>query len=177
MTKYDPLLKAEVINNYLQRNCNYTNLAEEYNLPAKEIGRWIRRYRLSGTDSLVRRKGKRNFTAEFKLSVIDYYQTHDESTAEVAAKYDILPYQVSAWRTLFERDGIEALQPHQKGRKPLKKRSKKQVRKLVNKNEVDRLREELAQKNQELYDTKMERDILKKSMTLFGPSKGVKKHK
>ncbi|MFD1472451.1 helix-turn-helix domain-containing protein [Companilactobacillus mishanensis] len=177
MTKYDLLLKAEVINNYLQRNCSYNDLAEEYNLPSQEIGRWIRRYRLSGMDSLVRRKGKRTFTAEFKLSVIDYYKTHDESTEEVASKYDILRSQVSSWNALFDCNGIEALQPHQKGRNPLKKRSKKQVRKLVNKNEVDRLREELALKNQELYDTKLERDILKKSMTLFGPSKGVKKHK
>ncbi|MFD1470989.1 helix-turn-helix domain-containing protein [Companilactobacillus mishanensis] len=177
MTKYDPILKAEVINNYLQGNRNYNDLAEKYNLPAREIGRWIKRYELSGTDSLVRRKGKRNFTAEFKLSVIDYYQTHDESTTEVAAKYDILASQVSAWRISFQRDGIESLQPHQKGRKSLKKKSKKQVSKLANKNEVDRLREELAQKNQELYDTKLERDILKKSMTLFGPSKGVKKQK
>lgn len=177
MTKYDPILKAEVINAYLQGECSYNDLAERYDLPVKEICKWVNRYRLSGTDSLIRRRGRRKFTAEFKLSVIDYYQTHDESITEVAAKYNILSSQISSWRTAFNHDGIEALEPHQKGRNPLKKKSKKQVRKLVNKNEVDRLREELDQKNKELYDTRLERDILKKSMTLFGPSKDVKKPK
>lgn len=42
------------------------------------------------------------------------------------------------------------------------KHTKKQLRKLANKTEVERLKEELAKKNQELYDTKLERDILKK---------------
>jgi len=51
------------------------------------------------------------------------------------------------------------------------KRTKKQIRHLSQKNEVERLKEELAKKNQELYDTRLERDILKKSLTLFGPSK------
>lgn len=41
------------------------------------------------------------------------------------------------------------------------KHTKKQLRHLANKTEIDRLKEELARKNQELYDTKLERDILK----------------
>lgn len=39
------------------------------------------------------------------------------------------------------------------------------------------LREELAKKNQELYETKMERDILKKSLSLFGPLRPGRKRK
>ena len=37
--------------------------------------------------------------------------------------------------------------------------------------------QELAKKNQELYDTKLERDLLKKSLSLFGPSKPGRKPK
>ena len=36
--------------------------------------------------------------------------------------------------------------------------------KLVEKKEIDQLREELARTKQELYNTKMDRDILKKSL-------------
>lgn len=41
------------------------------------------------------------------------------------------------------------------------KHTKKQACQLANKSELERLKEELAKKNQELYDTKMKRDILK----------------
>ncbi|WP_251574016.1 hypothetical protein [Limosilactobacillus agrestimuris] len=57
------------------------------------------------------------------------------------------------------------------------KRNKKQVRQLTNKSELERLKEELAEKNQELYDAKLERDILKKSQSLFGPSRPGRKLK
>lgn len=97
--------------------------------------------------------------------------------ADVAFKFDLLPSQVSIWCSQFRQDGIEALKPHPKGRPSKVKHPKKQVRHLNNKTEVERLKEELAKKNAELYDTKLERDLLKKSLSLFGPSKPDKKHK
>lgn len=97
--------------------------------------------------------------------------------AEVAARFNVLTSQVSIWRSSFARDGIEALKPHPKGRPSKVKRTKKQLRQLANKTEVERLKEELAKKNQELYDTKLERDILKKSLSLFGPSRPERKPK
>lgn len=109
--------------------------------------------------------------------MINYYQTHDETLAEVSAKFDVNSCQISAWKAAFSQYGMEALKSHPKGRKPKVKLDKKKLRNLVNKNEVDRLREELAKKNKELHDTKLENDILKKSMTLFGTSKGERKRK
>ncbi|WP_246001209.1 helix-turn-helix domain-containing protein [Companilactobacillus musae] len=73
--------------------------------------------------------------------MINYYQTHDETLAEVAARFDVNSCQISLWRTTFNRYGIEALKSHTKGRKPKMKRNKKQLRKLVNQSEVERLRE------------------------------------
>ena len=97
--------------------------------------------------------------------------------AEVAARFDVLPAQISVWCSQFERVGITALKPHQKGRLSKMKHTKKQARQLANKSELERLKEELAKKNRELYDTKLERDILKKSLSLFGPSKPGRKPK
>ncbi|WP_225354718.1 helix-turn-helix domain-containing protein, partial [Ligilactobacillus aviarius] len=109
--------------------------------------------------------------------VINYYQTHEDSMAEVAARFDILPSQVSIWRSIFEREGITALNPQPKGRPPKVNHPKKQRRQLAHQSELDRLKEELAKKNQELYETKMERDILKKSLSLFGPLRPGRKRK
>lgn len=97
--------------------------------------------------------------------------------AEVAARFDILTAQLSVWRSMFEREGIIALKPHPKGRPSKVKQTKKQSRQPEHRSELERLKEELAKKNQELYETKMERDILKKSLSLFGPSKPGRKPK
>ena len=96
----------------------------------------------------------------------------------VAAKYDLLPNQISHWKRDFYQGGYQALKPHLKGRLPkVKKKKRKALKKQVNKNEIERLKDELAQTKQELYDVKMDRDILKKSLALFGPSRLDKKHK
>ena len=70
--------------------------------------------------------------------------------AEVAARFDILTAQVSVWRSQFERDGITALESLPKGRPSKMKRTKKQIRQLANKSELERLKEELAKKSRTL---------------------------
>lgn len=132
---------------------------------------------MRGVGALEKRRHKRIFTTDFKLNVIDYYQTHEDSMAEVVARFNILTAQVSSWRSQFEWDGITALKPHPKGRPSKVKHTKKQARQLANKSELERLKEELAKKNQDLYETKVERDILKKSLSLFRPSKPGRKPK
>lgn len=177
MTKHKPELKAQIVHEYLSTSQSINDLSEKYQINGQQISTWVQRYRLSGIDALKHRQHKRIFTTDFKLNVIDYYQTHEESMAEVASRFDILAAQISTWRSKFARDGITALKPHPKGRPSKVKHTKKQVRQLANKSELERLKEELAKKNQELYDTKLERDILKKSLSLFGPSKPGRKLK
>lgn len=172
MVKYSSELKAEVVSEYLQGDISISLLSKKRNLPRIQVGRWIQNFRLSGADAL-----KRSFSVEFKVDVINYYQTHDETLAEVSVKFDVNSCQITLWRTAFNQYGIEALKPHPKGRKTKVKHNKKKLRKLVNKNEIDQLREELTKKNQELYDAKLENEILKKSMTLFRTSKDERKHK
>lgn len=177
MVKYHPELKAQVVHEYLSTSQSIHDLSKKYQIDNRRISEWIQRYRSNGIESFKRHRHKRVFTAEFKLNVIDYYQTHEESMTEVAARFDVLACQISLWRSQFEQDGIKALQPHSKGRPPKVKHSKKQLRHFANKTEVERLKEELAKKSQELYNAKLERDILKKSLALFGPSKPDKKPK
>lgn len=151
MVKYSSELKAEVVSEYLQGDISISLLSKKRNLPRIQVGRWIQNFRLSGADALKRRRVKRSFSVEFKVDVINYYQTHDETLAEVSAKFDVNSCQISLWRTAFNQYGIEALKPHPKGRKTKVKHNQKKLRKLVNKNEIDQLREELTKKNQELY--------------------------
>ena len=178
MTKYSSEFKAQLVMEYITKGLSSNTLEKKYQVSAGQIRKWVSRYQLQGVQGLMKRHHKRTFSAEFKWNVIDYYQTHAESYAQVAAKFDLLPSQISIWRQAFIKYGYDALKPHQKGRpSKVKKQTKKQKQKLLEKKEIDQLREELARTKQELYDTKMDRDILKKSLALFGPLKPERKHK
>ena len=85
------------------------DLSEKYHIGSRQISRGVQRYRLNGPDALKQRRHKRNFTADFKLNMINYYQTHEDSLAEVSPRFDILLSHVSTWRSIFEREGITAL--------------------------------------------------------------------
>lgn len=125
MTKYSPKFKAEIIGRYLNENLSSVQLEKLYGIHRRQIRSWIQAYRLQGKVQFSHQHHR--FDADFKFSVIDYYQTHEESLAEVAANFDILPSQISAWRSAFERDGYEALKPHWKGRPPKTMKSKKKA--------------------------------------------------
>ena len=178
MSKYSSELKSQIVSEYLAGNPT-AELSNNYHISKKCINKWVQLFRMNGSQALKRRRHKRVFTQDFKLNVINYYQTHEESLAEVGAKFDLLPTQVSYWVNIFQRDGIEDLKPHQKGRPPKvnKKHNPKHIRHLAERNELDRLKEELAKKNQELHEAKLELEITKKSLALFGPSKHAPKHK
>nr|WP_258435652.1 transposase [Levilactobacillus brevis] len=103
MVKYSSELKAEVVSEYLQGDISISLLSKKRNLPRIQVGRWIQNFRLSGADALKRRRVKRSFSVEFKVDVINYYQTHDETLAEVSAKFDVNSCQISLWRTAFNR--------------------------------------------------------------------------
>ena len=177
MVKYKSELKAQIVHEYLSTAQSTNDLSKKYHIERRQIAEWIQGYRLNGPDVLKRRRHKRNFTADFKLNVINYYQTHEDSMAEVAARFNVSPPQISVWCSRFKREGITALNPQPKGRPPKVNHPKKQRRQLAHQSGLDRLKEELAKKNQELYETKMERDILKKSLSLFGPLRPGRKRK
>ena len=106
--------------------------------------------------------------------MIDYYQTHEVTIAEVAARFDLLPGQVSHWRTLFKTGGIEALRPHTRGRKPKQMKSPKHPEKKPTSSELsenERLKAEIIKLKKELYDARLDAAILKKAEALFWNSK------
>lgn len=90
MTKYSSKLKTQIVHEYLSTSQNSTDLGEKYDISPRLISKWIQRYQLEGPNSLKPYHHKRTITADFKLNVIDYYQTHEESMAEVAVRFDVL---------------------------------------------------------------------------------------
>ena len=88
MVKYKLELKAQIVHEYFSTSQSAYDLSEKYHIDRRQIAKWTQKYRLKGTDAFKRRRHKRTFTADFKLSVIDYYQAHEDSMAEVAARFE-----------------------------------------------------------------------------------------
>ncbi|MHC3376196.1 transposase [Ligilactobacillus equi] len=167
MTKYAQKFKLDVIQEYLDTGYSQLSLEHKYSLPKGTVKRWWATYNQNGPDGLKLRHSRREFTVDFKLYVIKYYLNNDLSMSEVASTHNLLCSEVSISFKLFKEGVLEALKPKKKGRpSKVSKTSKKNARKMLKKesDEMEALRQELRQ-------VKMERDILKKSLTLFGPSK------
>ncbi|AUI71771.1 helix-turn-helix domain-containing protein [Companilactobacillus alimentarius] len=67
MVKYSSKLKAEVVGEYLQGGTSMQSLSEKHNLPKRQVSFWIQKYRLSGVDSLKRKKLNEAFQLNLKL--------------------------------------------------------------------------------------------------------------
>lgn len=85
MSKYSSELKSQIVSEYLAGNPT-AELSNNYHVSKKRINKWVQLFRMNGSQALKRRRHKRVFTQDFKLNVINYYQTHEESLAEVGAK-------------------------------------------------------------------------------------------
>lgn len=98
------------------------------------------------------KKTRKNYTKQYKLDVIQQsYQR--ENISEQASELGIKPALIYKWRTAygagsvdhFPGKGVESLTPQQ---------------------------EELRRLKNELAETRMERDILKKAIGIFGKTSG-----
>lgn len=171
MTKYNTEFRLGLVNEFYNSDSTMAGLDRKYELPKGTLRKWVSVFKKLGAKGLELRKEKRIFTTDLKLSVVNYYLSNDEvSVTATATAFDLLPSQVSTWVKLFKANGADALKPKRKGRPTVKKKikQKKQAVSKAKNNELEVLREQLHQ-------VTLERDILKKSLALFGPSKRNKK--
>lgn len=91
MTKYKSELKAQIVHKYLSIFQSTNDLGEKHQISGRRIAEWVQRYQLKGGATHL--KNGVIITTDFKLNVMDYYQTHEDTMAEVAARLDILTTQ------------------------------------------------------------------------------------
>lgn len=96
--------------------------------------------------------------------MVEYYQTHAVGVSKVAAVFNISASQVYGWSRAFKQGGLAALIPRQKGRPRLMK--KKSVTSMhqttLPLSERQAYEEEILRLKSQLFQTELERDILKK---------------
>lgn len=179
MTKYSSILKVEVVQDYQSGAYGYRALVKKYGITLSVIQRWIYLAQTNGLEFLQVKHSKRTYSLAEKLAVVDYYQTHDEGASKVAARFGINASQVSNWRRIFNEFGAVGLRPKPKGRpvKMTRKQSKKISKSDITPTEKEALQSEISQLKAELYQTQMERDILKKLGAVLENNKRQTKRK
>lgn len=83
MAKYTKEVKIKLVMEYLSGETGDARLlSKKYNIPRRTIEGWINSYKVYGFDVFEKRMTKKNYTSEFKLSVIQYRQINKISLIE-----------------------------------------------------------------------------------------------
>lgn len=115
MAKYSEQFKLEVVEQYLQGRSGYKSVGDAWNLNDKLVKRWVNRYRIHGLAGLAKKFSV--YSAQFKLSVLQYMWENELSLAQVSARFDIRgPSAVGQWERCYHSGGIDSLHPRQRGR-------------------------------------------------------------
>lgn len=147
MAKFTVETKIRAIKEYLAGHESKKEVARRYGVDRKGLLQWIKLYQHHGEDGLQKRYT--NYTAEFKLDVLNFMNDTGASSLETAAVFNIpARTTVGKWKAAFDQSGMEALIPIKKGRPPMKKKQVKPTNTVKPKEslqeEVERLRMENA---------------------------------
>ncbi len=119
MAKYSYEFKKKVVQAYLNGEGGYKYLAQKYNVPAfNNIKKWINSYKEFGDEGLMRSRQNKNYSFQFKLSVVELYLSREVSYQELALSQGINNLSLIArWVNDFRIAGPDALRSKKKGRK------------------------------------------------------------
>ena len=119
MAKYSYEFKLKVVQEYLNGKGSYAFLAKQHNVHSNEqVRNWVQAYQEFGKEGLIRSRQNKNYTFQFKLSVVELYLSSEVSYQELAISLGINnPAQICKWVNDFRIAGPDALRPKKKGRK------------------------------------------------------------
>jgi transposase len=116
MTKYTEQFKLAVVCDYLAGFASFRAIAQRHGVTNRSlVERWVASYQLHGADGLSKKRSQ--YSAEFKLSVLQHMWENQLSVTQTAAKFDIRRHAtVGVWERAYRDGGFDALVPRPKGR-------------------------------------------------------------
>ena len=155
---YSEELKAKAVEDYLSGKGSQATIAAKYGLRTKtQLQQWIKmynsgrgfRHKMSGGS---RMKQGRETTQEERVAIAKDCIATGENYGETAIKHNVSYQQVYQWTRKYKEYGEAGLED----------RRGKRMRDQVPRSREEELEIEVAKLKRELYETKMERDLLKK---------------
>ena len=164
MAKYSYEFKQKVVQEYLNGKGSYEYIAKQNNMPDnKQVRIWVNAYKELGKEGLMRSRKNKNYSFQFKLSVVELYLTSEVSYQELALSQGINnPSLVTRWVNDYRIAGPDALRPKKKGRKKtLDMREIKETPKSKEENTVDTSAEHVKELEDENLKLRIENAYLK----------------
>jgi len=164
MAKYSYEFKLKAVQAYLNGEGSYDYLAKKYNISAcSKFKEWVASYKEFGKEGIMRSRRNKNYSFQFKLSVVELYLSTEVSYQELALSQGINnPSIIAKWVNDFRITGPDALRPKKKGRK--KTLDIIELRKPSTSNEekpVDTSAEHIKELEDELLKLRIENAYLK----------------
>lgn len=164
MAKYSYEFKRKVVKEYLDGKGGYKDIARQNNIPdGKQVSKWVKAYSELGAEGLRRSRKNKNYSFQFKLSVVELYMTSEVSYQELALSQGINnPSLIARWVSDFRIAGPDALRPKKKGRKKtLDNKKFKKPSKTVEAEPVDTSAEHVKELEDENLKLRIENAYLK----------------
>ena len=164
MAKYSYEFKRKVVQEYLEGKGGYEDIARQNNIPdGKQVRVWVKAYSELGEEGLMRSRKNKNYSFQFKLSVVELYMTSEVSYQELALSQGINnPSLIARWVNDFRIAGPDALRPQKKGRKKtLDNKKFKKPSKTVEAEPVDTSAEHVKELEDENLKLRIENAYLK----------------
>ncbi|MEF9984317.1 MAG: helix-turn-helix domain-containing protein [Oscillospiraceae bacterium] len=178
MAKYSYEIKQKAVMSYIKGEGSYNYVSKQNGITNEcVLKKWVNAYREFGDDGLMRSRKNKNYTFEFKLSVVELYLTTEISYQELALKVGMNnPPLITKWVNDFRIAGPDALREKSKGRKPIMPKQKK----IDNTNENEKYLKQLQDENlklrienaylKELRRLRLEKEAQKKKQELSATS-------
>ena len=164
MAKYSYEIKLKVVQAYLNGEGGYKYLSKKYDISRHSlVETWVNAYREFGKEGIMRSRQNKNYTFQFKLSVVELYLSSEVSYQELAISQGIKnPALISKWVNDFRIAGPDALRPKKKGRKKTLDISEvKKTSKATEEKSVDTSVEHIKELEDELLKLRIENAYLK----------------
>lgn len=154
MAKYTSEEKLQAVLRYIEGKESSHEIARLIGTDHKAILNWVKQYEYNGVEAFIKRYT--NYSAQFKLDVLNYMIENGTSLLETAAIFIIAtPSTLRFWKKQFETKGFDALQSKKNGRPSMKKETNKQPKQAPVEGSPEALQAEINR-------LRMENEYLKK---------------
>lgn len=116
--------RIQAVERYVNGHASMNEIAKDIGITKQVISAWVRLYQENGIEPFL--KSYTNYSAEFKINVLNYMIETGTSSIDTAAIFNISsPGMIRNWKKKFEIGGYDALVSKKKGRPSMKKDTKK----------------------------------------------------